>query len=271
MSPTLLDWTVAAVALSLANAWGRRVEVTGPRGADGGLRANRFGSVVGRAADGACLVSLPDQPAAVVGLEYLALAGQHRHCVCGKEFVEVSDFCYHCGVARPMDAAGGVGSPAAPSTANVPWEAKATKKEQKASASAKSTHTGPTNSPRDAASVMDGESKSKRCRGMAGEKSGMVYTKKLMVDAEVVQDELIESTLAQHGLANTKSGAPKAKTKTMEPWEKEKLVRDMDRLDPEKLGTALGIIRKSNKVDLDDVDSDGGVTIDIDTLDVRAL
>jgi hypothetical protein len=35
--------------------------VTGPRGADGGLRANRFGSVAGRAADGVYLVSLPDQ------------------------------------------------------------------------------------------------------------------------------------------------------------------------------------------------------------------
>ena len=127
----------------------RRVEVTGPRGVDGGLRANRFGSVAGRAADGACLVPVPDQPAAVVGLEHLALA--------------------------------------------------------------------------------------------------------------------------QHGLANTKAEAPKAKMKAMEPWEKEKLVRDMDRLDPEKLLTALSIIRKGNKVDLDDVDSDDEVTIDIDALDVRAL
>ena len=35
--------------------------MTGPRGADGGLRANRFGGVAGRAADGTYLVSLPDQ------------------------------------------------------------------------------------------------------------------------------------------------------------------------------------------------------------------
>jgi hypothetical protein len=47
--------------MSLAFARGRRVEVTGPRVANGGLRANRFGSVAGRAADGAYLVSLPDQ------------------------------------------------------------------------------------------------------------------------------------------------------------------------------------------------------------------
>ena len=47
--------------LSLAHARGRRVEVTGPRGVDSGLRANRFGSVVGRAAAGVCLVSLPDE------------------------------------------------------------------------------------------------------------------------------------------------------------------------------------------------------------------
>jgi hypothetical protein len=39
-------------------------------------------------------------------------------------------------------------------------------------------------------------------------------------------------TVSQHGLAKEKSAAPKAKVKTMELWEKEKLVRDMDRLDP---------------------------------------
>ena len=38
-----------------------------------------------------------------------------------------------------------------------------------------------------------------------------------------------------------------------------------------QVGTALGIIRNNDKVALNDVDSDEEVTIDIDTLDVRAL
>ena len=46
---------------------------------------------------------------------------------------------------------------------------------------------------------------------------------------------------------------------------------DMDGVDPAKFGTALGIIRNNDKVALNDVDSDEEVTIDIDTLDVRAL
>ena len=45
-------------AESCSRAGGGRVEVTGPRGTNGGLHANRFGSVAGRAADGAYLVSL---------------------------------------------------------------------------------------------------------------------------------------------------------------------------------------------------------------------
>ena len=65
----------------------RRVEVTGPRGADGSLRANRFGSVAtstnSSRADGAYWVLLPDAAApgapdsvgvrVAVGLEHLAL------------------------------------------------------------------------------------------------------------------------------------------------------------------------------------------------------
>ena len=63
----------------------RRVEVTGPRGADGSLRANRFGSVATKhvGARTAYVVALPDLPGGggaaaaagqlAVGLEHLAL------------------------------------------------------------------------------------------------------------------------------------------------------------------------------------------------------
>ena len=89
----------------------------------------------------------------------------------------------------------------------------------------------------------------------------------------------------------------------MELHEKEALVKNMDKLEPDKFGTALGIIRNSkhdphgwpalqiwtgaqrdgpnhlglwvksgNKIlDLDDADSDEEITIDIDTLDNKTL
>ena len=58
---------------------------------------------------------------------------------------------------------------------------------------------------------------------------------------------------------------------TMELWEKERLVKMMDKLQPDKFGTALSIIKQSHRVDMEEMDSDEEVTIDIDTLDSRTL
>jgi hypothetical protein len=54
-----------------------RVEVTGPRGADGSLRANRFGSVATnhngfRTADGAYLIDIPNPKFAINNLQFAA-------------------------------------------------------------------------------------------------------------------------------------------------------------------------------------------------------
>ena len=63
----------------------------------------------------------------------------------------------------------------------------------------------------------------------------------------------------------------KVPSHTMELWEKERLVKMMDKLEPDKFGTALSIIKQSHRVNLEEVESDEEVTIDIDTLDSKTL
>jgi len=67
------------------------------------------------------------------------------------------------------------------------------------------------------------------------------------------------------------AAAPAVPKRTMELWEKERLVKMMDKLQPDKFGTALSIIKQSHRVDMEEMDSDEEVTIDIDTLDSRTL
>ena len=91
------------------------------------------------------------------------------------------------------------------------------------------------------------------------------------LDAVEMMNANLERVLSRMGGATVEPEEEKVLTRTMELWEKERLVKMMDKLEPENFGTALSIIKQSHRVNLDEVESDEEVTIDIDTLDSKTL
>jgi hypothetical protein len=90
-------------------------------------------------------------------------------------------------------------------------------------------------------------------------------------DAVQMMNDNLQRVLSQ---MDGRAAAPreeKVPSRTMELWEKERLVKMMDKLEPDKFGTALSIIKQSHRVNLEEVESDEEVTIDIDTLDSKTL
>ena len=84
-------------------------------------------------------------------------------------------------------------------------------------------------------------------------------------------EHIMRQNLQRMMSGNTEPAEEKVPKRTMELWEKERLVKMMDKLQPDKFGTALSIIKQSHRVDMEEMDSDEEVTIDIDTLDSRTL
>ncbi len=91
------------------------------------------------------------------------------------------------------------------------------------------------------------------------------------LDAVEMMNANLQRVLSRMGGAPAEPAEEKVPTRTMELWEKERLVKMMDKLEPDKFGTALSIIKQSHRVNLEEVESDEEVTIDIDTLDSKTL
>ena len=88
---------------------------------------------------------------------------------------------------------------------------------------------------------------------------------------QMMNDNLQRVLSRMEGGGRSEPKEDKVPSRTMELWEKERLVKMMDKLEPDKFGTALSIIKQSHRVNLEEVDSDEEVTIDIDTLDSKTL
>jgi len=88
---------------------------------------------------------------------------------------------------------------------------------------------------------------------------------------QMMNDNLQRVLSRMEGGGRSEPKEEKVPSRTMELWEKERLVKMMDKLEPDKFGTALSIIKQSHRVNLEEVDSDEEVTIDIDTLDSKTL
>jgi hypothetical protein len=100
------------------------------------------------------------------------------------------------------------------------------------------------------------------------EKSGYGHSS---LDAVEMMNANLQRVLSRMDGRAAEPVEEKIPTRTMELWEKERLVKMMDKLEPDKFGTALSIIKQSHRVNLEEVESDEEVTIDIDTLDSKTL